>query len=170
MNTNNIREQEEGLQKVRSILDHINIFMMATNLKKVPFSVCPMTLQQMDEQGGLWFFTARDSDHFRDIEKDNKVQLIASNDKAQKYLSIYGNATHIIDHKKIDELWNPMLKAWFNGKDDPNLALININMESAYYWNNYESKMTSVAHFSKNDLETVDTENAEKGKIDLQSY
>ena len=170
MKTKNFTNHNEGLKKVRSLLSKTKIFMMATNLKKIPFSVCPMTLQQMDDQGDLWFFTPRDSDHFRDIEDDNKVQLIASNNKAQQYISIYGNATHIVDAKKVDELWNPMLQAWFSGKDDPNLALININMESAYYWNNNENKMLSIAHFVQGLSSALETEEVEKGYINMQSY
>lgn len=170
MNTTNYTKDKDGLQKIRSLLANTRVFMMATNLKKIPFSVCPMTLQDMDEQGDLWFFTPRDSDHFRDIEEDNRIQLIISNENEQQYLSIYGNATHIVDDEKLNQLWNPMLKAWFNGKEDPNLALLNINMESAYYWNNDQNKMISLYHLmhaaSTGDRSVM----GEKGHVDLQNH
>lgn len=71
-------KDRESLQKIRELLQNTRICMMATNLEKIPFSVCPMTFQEIDEQGNLWFFTPKNSDHFRDIEKDNRVQLIFS--------------------------------------------------------------------------------------------
>lgn len=170
MNTTDYTKENDGLQKIRSLLADIRVLMMATNLGKIPFSACPMTLQDMDEKGDLWFFTPRDSRHFKHIEKDNRVQLIGSNEREQTHLSIYGNATHIIDHSKVDQLWNPMLKAWFNGKEDTNLALLNINMESVYYWNNDENKMISL-YYLLHAAETGDRNvMGEKGHVNLQNH
>lgn len=169
INTDYIKDGN-GLQKMRQLLENTRVFMMATNLKKVPFSVCPMTLQEMDEQGNLWFFTPKNSDHFKDIEKDNRVQLIVSNENEQQYLSIYGNAVHVIDEKKLEQLWNPMLRAWFSDKDDPNLALLNINMESAYYWNSNQNKLISLYHLDKTAATGNHSEMAEKGHVNLQNH
>ncbi|MFS4446469.1 pyridoxamine 5'-phosphate oxidase family protein [Maribacter sp. 2307UL18-2] len=170
MKATDYTKDKDGLQKMRSLLANTRVFMMATNLDKIPFSVCPMTLQDMDEQGDLWFFTPRDSDHFRAIEEDNRVQLIISNEQEQTYLSIYGNATHIVDDEKLNQLWNPMLKAWFNGKNDPNLALLNINMESAYFWNNDENNMVSLYHLIQAARTGNKSEMGEKGHVNLQNH
>lgn len=170
MKTKNYNNTENANDQLRRIVKKSKIFMMATNLRKVPFSVCPMTLQQMDKQGDLWFITPKNSDHFRAIEDDNRVQLIASNHKRQRYISIFGNATHIIDKAKVDELWNPMLKAWFSGKDDPNLALLSININSGYYWDNDKSKMIALA-LSNSNLKTKSLiKQGEQGHLNLQSY
>jgi general stress protein 26 len=170
MNTTNYTKEDNGLKKMRSLLADFRVLMMATDLGKIPFSACPMTLQDMDEQGDLWFFTPKDSDHFKAIAKDNRVQLIGSNERTQTHISIYGNATHIIDNSKVDRLWNPMLKAWFKGKEDKNLALLNINMESVYYWNNDDDKMISLYHL----LHAAETGNrnvmGEKGHVNLQNH
>lgn len=170
MKNTNYTKDKKGLQKMRALIANSSIFMMATNLKKIPFSVCPMTLQEMDEQGDLWFFTSKDSDHFRAIGHDDRVQLIESNEKDQQYLSIYGNATHIIDNKKVNHLWSSKLNTWFKGQDDPNLALININMEIAYYWDNNESKLVSL--FDSNDEESKQDKPqlGQKGYINLQNH
>lgn len=170
MKSTTFTKEGEGLQKMRALLQNTRVFMMATNLEKIPFSVCPMTLQEMDERGDLWFFTPKNSDHFRDIERDNRVQLIVSNENEQQYLSIYGNATHIIDEQKLDTLWNPMLKAWFNGKDDPNLALLNVNMESAYYWDSQQNSLVTLYELVKSEVTGQPAELGEKGHINLQNH
>jgi general stress protein 26 len=48
----------------------------------------------------------------------------------------------VLDRKKIEELWNPLLKAWFpEGKDDPKLCLIQVVTEEANYWNSNSGTM-----------------------------
>ena len=66
-------KDDDGLHKLRELLKDNKVLLMATNLNKAPFSVCLMSLQEMDAQGDLWFFAHRDSDHFKNIEKDNRV-------------------------------------------------------------------------------------------------
>lgn len=143
MSNKNNTKDERKLEKIRSLIDEAKVVMMATRLDKIPFSVCPMMLQEIDKQGDLWFFSSKESSHFADIEYDNRVQIIYSDEEKQKYLSIYGNATHIVDDPKRDELWDPLLTNWFEGKDDPDLVLLNINIKNTYYWDTEEKKLVS---------------------------
>ncbi|SHI46562.1 pyridoxamine 5'-phosphate oxidase family protein [Pseudozobellia thermophila] len=160
----------DGLRKLRELLNDNKVLLMATNLKKIPFSVCPMSLQEMDVQGDLWFFAHRNSDHFKDIEKDNRVQLLLANEKGQQYLSMYGNATHIVDREKKQALWSPMLGAWFDGIDDPNSVLLNVNLESAYYWDMIENKWAALHRLQGSLAGQEGPELGEKGHIDLQNH
>lgn len=169
MSEKNYTKDKDGLQKMRGLIDTPKIVMMATQLKKTPFSICPMTLQQMDDKGDLWFFTGKDTDHFRDIERDNAVQLIYTDEGNKKYISIYGNATHIVDEHKVDELWDPKLKAWFDGKDDSNLALLNINMENAYYWESTSNTLVSFFEM-ENSAGKKNGSDGNKGHVDLQNH
>lgn len=143
MSNKNNTKDERKLEKIKSLIDEAKVVMMATRLDKIPFSVCPMMLQEIDKQGDLWFFSSKESSHFADIEHDNRVQIIYSDEEKQKYLSIYGNASHIVDDQKRDELWDPLLTNWFEGKDDPDLVLLNINIKNIYYWDTEEKKLVS---------------------------
>jgi len=40
------------------------------------------------------------------------------------------------DPAVIERLWNPFVAAWFEGKDDPKLALLRLDPESAKIWLN----------------------------------
>lgn len=170
MNDTNYTKDKNGLKKLRDLLGNTRTMMMATNLEKIPFSICPMTLQEMDEQGDLWFFTSKNSDHFKNIESDNRVQLIVSNTDDHTYISLFGNAVHMVDDAKVNELWNPMLQAWFNGKDDSDLALLNINIESAFYWDNDQNKLLSLYHLAKAATTGERAHLGEKGHINLQNH
>lgn len=164
MNKRNYMKNEEGLRKVRTLIDEQKTVMMASNLNTIPFSVCPMTVQQMDEKGDLWFFVSKDSGLFMDIEEDNRVQIIYNDDNKQQYLSIFGNATHIIAEQKKEELWNHHLLNWFEGKDDPDLTLISVNMENAFFWDNENSKLVP---FFNAEESNVSSSSGEKGFVNL---
>ncbi|EGV44442.1 general stress protein [Bizionia argentinensis JUB59] len=170
MSTRNYNKDTDGLEKIRALIDEPKIVMLATQLNKTPFSVCPMTLQQMDAQGDLWFFSSRTSGHFSDIQEDNRVQIIYTDEVKNKYLSIYGHATHIVDQKKIDELWNPALNTWFEGKEDANLALLNINMENAYYWDTSQNKLVSFFKIVDGSITDNTPDLGEKGNINMQNH
>ncbi|WP_127137192.1 pyridoxamine 5'-phosphate oxidase family protein [Flagellimonas oceanensis] len=167
MNNKNYNNNPEGLRHIRTLIDEQKTVMMASELDTVPFSICPMTLQQMDQQGDLWFFVAKDSGLFQDIEKDNRVQIIYNDEQKHTYISIYGNATHIIANQKKDELWNSNLLTWFEGKDDPNLALISVNMGSAFYWDNENAKLVSLFKIGKGGSVKEESGSGVKGYVNL---
>lgn len=167
MNKKNYMKNPEGLRQIRTLVDEQKTVMMASQLDTIPFSICPMTLLEMDEKGDLWFFASEDSDLFKDIEKDNRVQIIYTDDQKQRYVSIFGNATHIKAEQKKDELWNSNLLNWFTGKDDPNLALISVNMENAYYWDNESAKLVSLFKIGKGGSVKEESGSGVKGFVNL---
>ncbi len=73
------------------------------------------------------------------------MQLFYINNSGYEYLSVYGTAEISTDKQKIDEYWSTMVKAWFpEGKDDPNLTLIKVKPEDAYYWDTKNNKLVSL--------------------------
>jgi len=162
-------KNKEGIEKIRSLVEASKVVMLATRLDEIPFSVCPITLQEIDKQGNIWFFSSKDSGHFNDIEFDNRVQIIYSDDDEQTYISIFGNAKYVVDENKVDELWSPMLKNWYEGKDDPNLVLLKINIDSAYYWDTDESKLVSFFKLIAGIASDDNTNLGNKGEINLQN-
>lgn len=115
--------------------------MMSTNLGKEPYNVFPMGTQKVDQNGDLWFFSNRNSDHFDDIQSDSRVQITYSNGVEQEYLSIIGDAVPMVDSNKMDELWSPLLTSWFKGKKDPDLVLLNVKIEEAKWWDSKTNRM-----------------------------
>lgn len=77
--------------------------------------------------------------------KDNDtVQLIYAKNSDAHFLTITGQATVVQDRAKKDELWNPIVKAYFpEGKEDPDLALIKVKPEAAHYWDTVYGKMVT---------------------------
>lgn len=106
----------------------------------------PMSTQAVEKDGAIWFFSSRQSNKNREISNKSKVQLLYGDPGKSDYLSVEGNAAIVEDKKKIDELWTPIIKTWFQeGKDDPDLTLLKITPSEAYYWDTKHGKMVSFA-------------------------
>ena len=136
---------KEALDKMKELVEHNSICMFTSNVGETPLQTRPMTTQEVDDEGNFWFLSPKDSHKNYEIRSDARVQLLFANTSASEYLTVYGTATIINDRKKIEELWSPMAKAWFQqGKDDPNLSLIKVSPEHAYYWEPKQNKMVTL--------------------------
>lgn len=133
---------EDAVKKIKDFVDDIKFCMFCTSVTDMPFRTRPMSTLEVDEEGNLWFFSAKSSDKNDEIKNDDTVQLIYSKNSDVHFLTITGKATIVQDQAKKDELWNPIVKAYFpQGKDDPNLSLVKIKPEAAHYWDTINGKM-----------------------------
>ncbi len=140
----------EGIDKLKDLTKEIDICLFCTNLRTQDgATVRPMSTQEVDDDGCVWFLSERNSEKNREIEEDNQVQLFYSHPGKQSYLVVNGKAEIIINKAKIEELWNPMMDAWFEkGKEDPSITLIKVRTESAYYWNTEGNRMVNFFKFA----------------------
>src|SRR5688572_25621861 len=125
----------EAIEKIQDIARDADICLFATNLTHLPISARPMSTQKVDDDGNLWFLSSKSSAHNEEIEMDNRVQLFYSHKGSSEYLSVYGEATIMVDREIAKELWNPIVKTWFpEGVVDPELTIIQVVPSDAYYW------------------------------------
>lgn len=97
----------------------------------------PMSVQDVDDQGNLWFLSAKDSHKNREIARQPDVRLFFQGSGHAGFLALTGTATISTDKKKIEELWEPIVKTWFTGgKDDPRITVIRVKPTGGYYWDN----------------------------------
>ncbi|CAM4418698.1 General stress protein 26 [Pedobacter westerhofensis] len=97
----------------------------------------PMNVQEIDDQGTLWFLVANDSHTYQDISSDSNVKLYFQGSPHSDFLFLEGTAILSADKARIKELWNPIMKTWFtDGEDDQRIAIIKVSPETGYYWDN----------------------------------
>ncbi len=143
-NVNNLFNQK-AIEKIQHQAGSGSFVMFCTNLENQPFNTCPMTVQKVDENGALWFFSARDSDHNLDIAHNPRTQILLSKPGSSDYLSLYGNAIIVQNRAKAQQLWTPTAKAWFeNGVDDENFSLVKFTPSEGQYWDTKSSKMITL--------------------------
>lgn len=111
----------------------------------------PMTTQNKDlGDGRLWFFMSRRSDPVADLASDNAVNLAYADPDDDTYVSVSGQARVVEDTGRARELWNKMADAWFpGGPEDPDLALVVVDIDHAHYWDVKESKLTQFLVMAK---------------------
>ena len=66
------------------------------------------------------------------------------------YVSLSGHAVVTDDQAKKEALWSPVARAWFPaGVNDADLALLEVRIHHAEYWDVKESKMVQLAKMAK---------------------
>jgi len=135
---------ESAADKIKDLADDIKTCMFCT-YKDEKLQSRPMSVQEIDDDGNLWFLSDKNSNKNSEINLNPKVDLFFAQPH-DKFLTLHGNATILYDRRKIKELWNPIIKVWMpEGEDDPNLSIIKVTPEDGYYWNNKNGKMVAIA-------------------------
>lgn len=92
----------------------------------------PMTAQIDDDQPNtLYFFAGKDNR----IAGGGEAMAHFVGKGHDFFACLSGNVVQNNDRAQIDKLWNKQAEAWFpGGKDDPNLALLRFDIDSAELW------------------------------------
>ncbi|MEI9943329.1 MAG: pyridoxamine 5'-phosphate oxidase family protein [Chitinophagaceae bacterium] len=125
-----------AVEKLKELVKKANTCFFCTGGAEGPSEgVRPMSVQKVDDDGHLWFLSANDSYKNKEIDADPEVKMYFQGSAHSDFLFIKGNAFISEDKNKIDELWEPLHKAWFTeGKNDPRISVIEIIPEEGYYW------------------------------------
>jgi general stress protein 26 len=109
----------------------------------------PMTAQLERDRGGpIWFFTATDNAIVRNISKGDRAIATFASKGHDLFATIHGRLRVNKDRAVIDRLWNRYVAAWFEGgKDDPKLALLRLDPESAEIWADASSLIAGLKLF-----------------------
>lgn len=160
MSTENLT-QKEAIKKIKELSENARVCMFATELDRLPVNSRPMSLQETDDNGNLWFISSETSNKNFEIKEDNRVQLYFMNNSDSEYLSVYGEAFVYTDRATIEDKWSPMANAWFDGKDDPNVSIIRVEPKETYYWDTKAGKIVSLLSFAAAAITGNKTDNSD---------
>ena len=130
----------------------------------------PMTNQELDAEGALWFYTSTTTDLWENIGARPKVNLSFAEPADSLYVSISGTAERVVERARIRALWSPLVAAWFpNGVDDPHVALVRVVARTVQFWDSRDNKVTQAFEMAKAAITGTrpDIEPGEHGKITL---
>ncbi|HEX5803963.1 MAG TPA: pyridoxamine 5'-phosphate oxidase family protein [Azospira sp.] len=134
--------------KIREIAKRARTCMFTTDPSGWPSDSRPMSLQECDDDGTLWFLSSHESRKNRDVERDPRVMLSFANDDKYEYLVVHGQATVHADRATIDKYWTSFANAWFDGKDDPRVTVLRVRPEHGHYWQTQSGKIVALAKMS----------------------
>ena len=162
--------RQNDLEKLRELVKDIDFCMLTTIDENGDLHSRPMSSNgDIDANGDIWFFTNASSHKVSEIEKLPKVNVSFADPDNQRYLSVSGTAQISRDRAKIDELWRPQFKIWFpEGKDDPEIALLRVNLEKAEYWDSPSSTVGYALSFVSSLVTGKQPDLGENKKVDLK--
>lgn len=125
----------EAVSKIKEIVDKAQTCFFCTMLPNGEINSRPMSVQQVDDEGNLWFLSAEDSHKNMEVTLEPKVKLFFQGSTHSDFLELTGVAHISRDRQKIKELWEFVIKTWFTeGIDDPRITVIKISPNDGYYW------------------------------------
>jgi general stress protein 26 len=160
--------RQEAIEKLYGLIEDIDFAMLTTVDTDGVLRSRPMSTQKAEAGGELWFFTNDKTHKAEEIKKDNRVNVSYAEPKDNVYVSVSGAASIVKDKAKMEELWNPILKAWFpDGLETPGICLLKVDIEQAEYWDSPSSTIVQVAGFVKALVTGKSANGGENEKITL---
>ncbi|MBV9467624.1 MAG: pyridoxamine 5'-phosphate oxidase family protein [Abitibacteriaceae bacterium] len=161
--------REENLAKIRELIKEIDFGMLTTVEEDGSLHSRPMSNnKEVEFDGDLWFFTYASSHKVQEVAGDQNVNVAFALPNKQIYISMTGTAQLVRDKEKIKQWWKPELKAWFpQGPDEPEIALLKVNVQSAEYWDGTSSKVAFAIQMVKSLATGKQPDLGEHAKVEL---
>jgi general stress protein 26 len=135
MDTHASHSDNDDVRTLGELIQGIRVAMLVSVAPDGSLVSRPLSTLDVDFDGDLWFFTSAASGKVEDIERQPRVNLAYADPDSGVYVSVVGTAQVLHDRARIDALWHPQATVFFpGGKDDPDLRLLRIRVESAEYW------------------------------------
>lgn len=127
------KTEEQPEQQLWEQLDKVRAGMMG--IEGSHSHMQPMA-HQADKDGAarLWFFTSRSGDLFREMGSGSHAHFCLISKDQDYHACLMGDLTENRDSAKIDAYWNDHVAAWFKGKNDPDMALLEFDLLDAAIW------------------------------------
>ena len=104
----------------------------------------PMTAQAENARGPIWFFTSVDNGLVRQLDAPRRAVAAFAAKGHSLFASIGGQLVVDTDRAVVERLWNPFVAAWYEGKDDPRLALLRLDPDQGEVWLNENNLLAGV--------------------------
>jgi general stress protein 26 len=159
--------REEALAKVWSLIKDIKVAMM-TSWDGHQLHSRPMHGYQQEFDGKLYFFTRIDSGKTHEIGQYDKLNLAYADPDNNSYVSVSGRGQIRRDRPLLEKYWNKHAAAWFpKGLDDPELAIIEVDADSAQYWDSTTSSMRYFWEVTRANMTGREPSLGENAKVNL---
>ena len=95
----------------------------------------PMTHFPDADAGIVWFISSTDTALVQSLGLGEDASYVVISQDHDRHVSLSGKLYHLHNDLKLDELWSPVIGAWFEGgRQDPHVALLRFDPEVAEIW------------------------------------
>lgn len=168
MSTENLNNKE-AVEKLKKLVDSIDIGMLSTFPvnSDYPHSI-PMSRQEVDIEGNIWFLFSADSDTHNHLMQNKKISITFSDVNSYEFVSLNGVGEIRKDQDKIEKYWNKMMDAWFEkGKEDPNIRILKVTPTDAHYWDNKTNKLVTFFKVAATAVTGIKTDIGREGNLNI---
>lgn len=123
---------QEQVEKAKELLSSFRSGMLVTSAMDERPHARPMMIAEVDKDGMLSFVTALSSLKVDEIRRRPSVVLTMQSENA--FVSAVGDAVIVTDAEEKRRVWAIAAGLWFQGPDDPEAALIQLQPETVEYW------------------------------------
>lgn len=126
----------DAREKIRELIDNTaNCFFVTRTSYPGSTNARPMAVQEIDNEGNLWFISSSDTHKDRELQNNPEVYLYFQSSSGGEFLEVLGRASISQDQGRIEQLWKPEFNAWFEmGKEDPKVSVIKVAPREGHYW------------------------------------
>ena len=103
----------------------------------------PLTLLEQDGNV-LRFLVSCSADWVTSLRAGSAANAAMADPDKNHYASVTGSVRINTDRALIDRLWNPAAGVYFDGKDDPDIAVLELQASSGEYWEGPSSKVGQI--------------------------
>lgn len=129
------KTKHHDIEKLKDVIDGLDTAMFTTRTANGRLVSRPLRMQEIDEDGAMWFVTDRNSHKTEEIHAHPQVNLAFAAPADNTYVSVSGKATVLFDKARLQALWSPAMMVFYpDGLDDPDLCVLRVDLESAEYW------------------------------------
>ena len=100
----------------------------------------PMAALASREENRIWFFTKKNSDLVKAAGAGKAHMCLVSEDQ-DYHACVSGTLAENKSQQHVDRFWSPVVSAWFHGKDDPELTMLELIPDHAAVWASSDSSM-----------------------------
>jgi len=168
MSVEHLRNQD-AIDKLAEMVNSIDVGMMGTKSSiNAHTHFVPMSRQEVDADGNIWFLTSIESETCLNIEQHNAVNIVFADPKNYQFLVVEGRAVISRDQQRIDKYWNKMMEGWFDkGKEDPRIRVLKVQTEDAQYWDTASNKLVTLIKMAASAITGEQIDVGREGKLDL---
>jgi general stress protein 26 len=157
---------DEHRRKTLKIISDNKIGMLTTVNPTGSMVSRPLAVQDVQQDGNLWFITHRDTSQVSHIATNPRVNVTFTS--RSEWVSVAGTAVVVEDKEKTRELWNQVVDAWFpDGPDTPGVVLIKVESDSAEYWDSPGGTLATVISWAKSRITGSRMEAGESHTVEL---
>ncbi len=136
--------EQGSVEKVAELVADVRIAMVTSVAADGRLVARPLSVQDTEFDGDLWFFVDRAADLLDQIRVQPAVNVALVGKGS--WVSVAGTASVVEDPARAAALWNPVTAAWFNAEGsvdaeggDPGPAelgavLVKVDGDTAEYW------------------------------------